>query len=239
MSDVQLHYRSPTLLARPVLVLQIRLGSANMVSQVLLGWCPGRSMLGTAKGGGANVPKNKTSWAWPVGNHFWRRFENGFSGNHLRQILGVSKGLNNKNCHVKNYIASARLFALPLLCPALVSGSWPMRGSRAPAWVEPKQVSAAWRNLSWTRALRFQTESPLSGFSACICCTSLILVCYGITGYEPSKGHSSSKSCRERSRSAIQTCGAAYSATPASYAWISTSAMVFCANRQHGWRSPT
>ena len=63
------------------------------------------------------------------------------------------------------------------------------------------------------------------------------LVCYGITAYEPTKkgrcsggssencsGGSSEKS--GRTRSPIQTCGAAYSADPASDGWIPTCPVV-------------
>ena len=49
------------------------------------------------------------------------------------------------------------------------------------------------------------------------------LVCYGITGYEPTKkGHSSGGSSEKcgRTRSSIQTCGAGFSTAPAFDGWI-------------------
>ena len=56
-----------------------------------------KDITGESWRGGQNVPKSKTSRGWPVGNHFSRPSENAFWGGHLREILGVCKGLTKRN----------------------------------------------------------------------------------------------------------------------------------------------
>ena len=64
-----------------------------------------------------------------------------------------------------------------------------------------------------------------------------LLVCYGITGYEPTQtGHCSSGSsekCGRRSSSRSAT-----SAGPGFDGWITACSMVICTSRQYGWWSP-